>query len=108
MAQDVKRQDFSQGPVILVKQCLIDMKIIYSYIIANKIGDENFLFKNNSFYRGLLFIKLYWKFQKKKKKKKNSKLHILDFLKLLSCLQQRILARKRGKSFQVLGQLNQM
>ena len=109
MAQDVKRQDFSQGPVILVKQCLIDMKIIYSYIIANKIGDENFIFKNNSFYRGLLFIKIYCKFKKKKKKKKkNSKLHIVDFLKLLSCLQQRILVRKRGKSFQVLGQLNQM
>ena len=67
MAQDIK--DFSQGPVRFMKQCLIDMKIIYSYIIANKIGDVNFLFKNNSFNRGLLFIKLYWKFKKKKKKK---------------------------------------
>lgn len=66
MAQDIK--DFSQGPVRFMKQCLIGMKIIYSYIIANNIGDVNFLFKNNSFNRGLLFIKLYWKFQKKKKK----------------------------------------
>ena len=105
MAQDVKRQDFSQGPVILVKQCLIDMKIIYSYIIANKIGDENFIFKNNSFYRGLLFIKLYVKFKKKKKKKKKLKITYSRFFEIAFLPSAKDPSEEKGEKFSGFGSI---